>query len=166
MTPLNETTASTTANTTASTTANTTPNTTPNTLELCLKLARAAAALTRKMDNVLGSVHGLSFGDFTLLLHLSQAPNGRLRRVDLADKVGLTASGVTRSLIPLEKIGLVTREADARDARVGYAVLTSTGQKLLKNALLSAQSLSTEWLEPTPVDSLEGLAQVLGILGK
>jgi DNA-binding MarR family transcriptional regulator len=138
----------------------------PNALELCLKLARAAAALTRKMDNVLGSVHGLSFGDFTLLLHLSQAHGGRLRRVDLADKVGLTASGVTRSLIPLEKIGLISRETDSRDARVGYAVLTATGQKLLNNALLSAQNLGTEWLEPTPPDSLEGLALVLGILGK
>ena len=130
-------------------------------LEFCLKLARASAALTRKMDNILGSVHGLSFGDFTLLLHLSQAPNGRLRRVDLADKVGLTASGVTRSLIPLEKIGLVAREADSRDARVGYAVLTPTGQKLLKNALPSAQNISIELLEDTPKDALEGLIKYL-----
>lgn len=137
-------------------------NTLDNTpLEFCLKLARASAALTRKMDNILGSVHGLSFGDFTLLLHLSQAPNGRLRRVDLADKVGLTASGVTRSLIPLEKIGLVAREADSRDARVGYAVLTPTGKKLLKNALLSAQNISTELLEATPKDALEGLIKYL-----
>ncbi len=139
--------------------------TSPNTpLEFCLKLARANAALTRKMDNVLGSVHGLSFGDFTLLLHLSQAPNGRLRRGDLADKVGLSASGVTRSLIPLEKIGLVAREADARDARVGYAVLTPTGQELLQNALLSAQNISTELLEATPKDALEGLVSTLGLL--
>ncbi len=133
-------------------------------LEFCLKLARASAALTRKMDNVLGSVHGLSFGDFTLLLHLSQAPNSRLRRGDLADKVGLTASGVTRSLIPLEKIGLVAREADVRDARVGYAVLTPTGQELLQNALLSAQNTSTELLEATPKHALEGLVTTLGIL--
>lgn len=40
----------------------------------------------------------------------------------------------TRLLIPLEKIGLVARERDARDARVGYAVLTKAGERVLKDA--------------------------------
>ncbi len=37
------------------------------------------------------------------LYYLERAPGGRLRRVDLAERLGLTASGVTRSLLPLEK---------------------------------------------------------------
>ncbi|UUZ55216.1 MarR family transcriptional regulator [Massilia sp. H-1] len=53
-------------------------------------------------------------------------PGGRIRRVDLAERVSLTASGVTRTLLPLEKIGLVTRQSDPRDARVGFAVITPT----------------------------------------
>src|SRR6476661_7172096 len=87
-----------------------------STTDFCLRLARATAVLVRRFDNSLGSQHGISFSDFQLLNHLSRAPGGRLRRVDLAERVGLTASGVTRTLLPLEKIGLVTREPDPRDA--------------------------------------------------
>src|ERR687890_181820 len=99
--------------------------------ELCLRLARANAVLLRRFDNALGSQHGISFSDFQLLNHLSRAPGARLRRVDLAERLGLTASGVTRSLLPLEKIGLVTRQPDPRDARVGYALITPTGDELV-----------------------------------
>jgi DNA-binding MarR family transcriptional regulator len=69
-----------------------------------------------------------------LLRHLNLAPGGRLRRVDLAECLGLTASAVTRALIPLEKIGLVGRESDPRDARVGFAIITPTGSELVVNA--------------------------------
>lgn len=133
-------------------------------LEFCLRMARAYATLTRRFDNVLGSLHGLSFGDFVLLLNLSRAPGGRLRRVDLAERLGLTASGITRTLLPLEKIGLITRQSDTRDARVGYAVLTPSGQKLLINALASAELISQESLQSVPADQLGGLSQVLGQL--
>ena len=87
-------------------------------------------------------MHGLSFSDYQLLLNLQRAPGGRLRRVDLADKLGLTASGVTRSLLPLEKIGLVGRQSDPRDARVGYAIITPTGSELVTNASLVVHNVS------------------------
>ena len=48
--------------------------------------------------------------------------------------MGLTASAVTKSLIPLERIGLVSRQREPRDARVGYASLTATGAQPLANA--------------------------------
>jgi hypothetical protein len=85
-------------------------------LDFCLRLTRAYATLTRRLDNVLSGLHGLSFGDFMILYHLGRAPGKRLRRIDLAERLGLTASGVTRSLLPLEKLGLVTRQPDPRDA--------------------------------------------------
>jgi DNA-binding MarR family transcriptional regulator len=121
-------------------------------LEIALALTRAADSLARKMDSRLGSLHGLSFSDFTLLLHLSRAPLERLKRIDLAEKVGMTASGVTRCLLPLEKIGLITRQADARDARVGYAALSEAGRTLLGYALPTAQSLADEWLARSSSD--------------
>jgi DNA-binding MarR family transcriptional regulator len=77
-------------------------------LEFCLSLSRGYAALSRRFDGRLGSWHGISFADFAILLQLRQAPDARLRRVDLAGQLGLTASAVTRALIPLEKIGLVS----------------------------------------------------------
>ena len=134
-------------------------------LTLCLDLALAEANLGRRFDHRLGSLHGLSFGDFTILLRLGQAPEGRLRRVELAGQLGLTASGITRSLLPLEKIGLVTRQSDARDARVGYAALTPAGQELLGHALDSAQGVAAEALQALTDDEATVLGRVLARLG-
>ena len=134
-------------------------STTPKTLTLCLDLARAYAGMVRLIDGRLGSLHGLSFGDFAVLRALDRAPNGKLRRVDLAAALGLTPAAVTRSLIPLEKIGLVKREADKNDARVGYASLTAAGQRLLKEATESAALVSEEVfsLDPGEVSDLSTL---------
>lgn len=133
-------------------------------LDFCLRLSRAYAVLTRRLDNTLSSLHGLSFGDFQVLYHLQRAPGAKLRRVDLAERLGLTASGATRTLLPLEKLGLVAREADARDARVAYALLTDTGAALLANALVSAQQVCTEATGAVPADQMDALAAVLGQL--
>src|SRR5881398_2232749 len=102
----------------------------------------------------LGSHHGISFADYQLLLNLQRAPEGRLRRVDLADRLGLTASGVTRSLLPLEKIGLVTRQSDPRDARVGYALITPTGDELVTNATTVVDNISRAILGAPSGDQL------------
>jgi DNA-binding MarR family transcriptional regulator len=113
-------------------------------LDAALRLVRAQAALVRRFDARLGGLHGVSLADFTLLLRLARAPGGRMRRVDLAEALGLTASGVTRGLAPLERIGLVTREPDARDARVAYAALTGTGRRLLTEMLATARETAAE----------------------
>ncbi|MFJ8097809.1 MarR family winged helix-turn-helix transcriptional regulator [Streptomyces griseofuscus] len=113
-------------------------------LDAALRLVRAQAALVRRFDARLGGLHGVSLADFTLLLRLGQAPGGRMRRVDLAEALGLTASGVTRALAPLERIGLVTREPDARDARVAYASLTGTGRARLKEMLATAEETAED----------------------
>jgi len=133
-------------------------------LEFCLRLARAHAAIVRRLDTALGGHHGLSFGDFMLLQNLARAPGGRLRRVDLADRQGLTASGVTRTLLPLEKTGWVARQADERDARVGYAVITAAGHALLDNATVTARETCNELLRHAPEDQLDALSTVLGNL--
>ncbi len=138
-----------------------------STTDLCLCLARANATLLRRFDNALGSHHGISFSDYQVLNHLSRAPGGRLRRVDLAERLGLTASGITRTLLPLEKIGLVTREPDPRDARVGYAAVTPTGQELMNNATDVVDLVSREALRPFTREQLAAavamLSQIAGI---
>ncbi|MGH8809541.1 MAG: MarR family winged helix-turn-helix transcriptional regulator [Noviherbaspirillum sp.] len=133
-------------------------------LEFCLRLARSYAVLTRRLDNALANLHGLSFGDFMVLYHLQRAPGTRLRRVDLAERLGLTASGVTRTLLPLEKLGLVARQPDPRDARVGYATLTEPGQQLLANALISVESISQEATQVVPGNQIENFSLLLGQL--
>ena len=133
-------------------------------LEFFFRLSRAYSTLTRRLDNSLGSFHGLSFADYMLLSSLGRAPGTRLRRVDLAERLGLTASGVTRALIPLEKIGLVKRQPDPRDARIGYAVLTPAGAKLLASATESAAMVSDVALQAVPARQLEAFSTLLGQL--
>src|SRR4051812_5523089 len=133
-------------------------------LEFALSLARANAALLRRLDSTLGNVHGISFSDFQLLLYLGRAPGGRLRRVDLAEQLGLTASGVTRSLLPLEKIGLVTRQSDPRDARVGYAIITATGSELVTNATTVVDNISRAMLGAPPREQIEATSNLLAQL--
>jgi len=139
------------------------PTTSPS-LEFCLRLTRAYATLTRRLDNALSSVHGLSFGDFMILYYLGRSPGKRLRRVDLAERLELTASGVTRTLLPLEKLGLVERQPDPRDARVGYALLSDAGQQLLDYALVSVQAIAQEATQTLSADQLEAQSALLGRL--
>ncbi len=92
--------------------------------------------LSKKADNHL-SIHGLSFTEYMIMHHLNAAPSNTMRRIELAESVGISASGVTRLLAPMEKIGLVQKEANPRDARVSLVKLSKTGQKLYKDASVS-----------------------------
>jgi DNA-binding MarR family transcriptional regulator len=122
-------------------------------LKLLMNLAKIQAMISRKFDSL--SVHGIGFSDFLILHLLQQAPGEQLRRTELAEKIGLTASGITRLLLPMEKTGLVARGANERDARVSYAKLTPTGQLIYKEALSAANAIAediiaTEYLEKAP----------------
>jgi DNA-binding MarR family transcriptional regulator len=75
--------------------------------------------------------------DYEALLLLSRADDGQLRRVDLAERLQLTPSGVTRLLDGLEELGLVCKGVCTSDARVTYAVITDAGRKRLKEASAS-----------------------------
>jgi DNA-binding MarR family transcriptional regulator len=108
-------------------------------LALSLSVSRLNAELARRLDRKLGALHGISFVDFTVLNELSRDGGGRMRRVDLADTLGLTQSAVTRILAPLERIGLVSRHPDPNDARVGYAALSKAGRTILEEATVTAQ---------------------------
>lgn len=99
-----------------------------------ISLLRAHAALTRDLSAKLTIEHGLTLSDFEVLLRLSRAPERRMRRVDLAEQVLLSASGVTRLLDGLERQGLVERAACSADRRVVYAVLTEAGLERLRAA--------------------------------
>ncbi|NVM77373.1 DNA-binding MarR family transcriptional regulator [Duganella sp. SG902] len=133
-------------------------------LEFTLRLARAQATLVRRLDQVLGGYHGISFSDFMLLHYLNRAPGGRLRRVDLAERQGLTASGVTRTLLPLEKIGLVERQQDPRDARVAYAAITATGREMLTNATTVADQISKDLLRSCPPAQFDDISNALALI--
>jgi DNA-binding MarR family transcriptional regulator len=97
-------------------------------------LLRAHAAATRRLSAQLSADHGLTLSDYEVLLRLAHAEDRRMRRVDLAEQVLLTASGVTRLLDGLEQSGFVERASCSSDRRVVYAVLTEAGLDKLRAA--------------------------------
>jgi DNA-binding MarR family transcriptional regulator len=103
-------------------------------LDSWVSFLRAHAAITRELSADLQREHGLTLNDYEVLLHLSHAEGRRLRRVDLAERVILTASGITRLLDGLERAGLVTKEHCETDARVTYAKITPPGVAKLRDA--------------------------------
>jgi DNA-binding MarR family transcriptional regulator len=111
-------------------------------LEEFLGIRRAVAVWESRADAELGALHGLGLSDFAALHHLAEAPGGRLRRIDLARRLALTPSGVTRLLGPLERRGIVAREEGGHDARATYAVLTPSGEVLVKDAAATLTAIA------------------------
>src|SRR6266568_1687570 len=97
---------------------------TRNRLEAWVSFLRAHAAITRQLNADLLNAHGLTLSDYEVLLRLSSAEHQMMRRVDLAESVILTASGITRLLDGLERAGFVEKASCSSDARVSYAKLT------------------------------------------
>lgn len=120
--------------------------------QFCLSLVRAGARLSRRLDSALVSYHGINFTEYQLLLELLRAPDGRLRPSQLAPRLELTASGVSRTLHSLEKTGLVTRQNDPRDARVAYAHITSNGANLVENAAVVIDDVINAYLCAHQID--------------
>jgi DNA-binding MarR family transcriptional regulator len=130
-----------------------------------VRLLRGHAAARRRLDAELQSAHGLTVVGYEALLLLSRADEQAMRRVDLAEGLGLTPSGVTRLLDGLERQGLVAKRTCDADARVTYAVLTEAGRARLEGASCShvgsVRALFEERYDP---EELEALAELLGRL--
>jgi DNA-binding MarR family transcriptional regulator len=90
--------------------------------------------LQRLLDDDLQSEHGLSLPEYDALLVLANAPDRRLRMHQVADRVLLTRSGVTRLIDRLVADGSVERTQCATDARGAEAVLTEAGLARLREA--------------------------------
>lgn len=128
-------------------------------------LLRAHAAATRELNAQLVAEHGLTINDYEALLQLSRAEGHALRRVDLAARLLLTASGVTRLLDGLERAGYVEKGSCPTDARVTYAVLTEAGRAKLEDAATGHVAVVRELFEQRFDErELATLAELLGRL--
>jgi len=103
-------------------------------LQSVLRLLQSAQLIEGRLAGELSSIHGLSVNELFLLLQLERAPLNRLTRVELAKRLNTSASTVTRMAAPMEKLGLVNRQSDSRDARLAFVVITKTGLKKAKEA--------------------------------
>ena len=99
-----------------------------------LRLLQAADAFRARLAGEFSSIHGMSVNEFFALAHLDAAPQRRLSRVELARRMHVSPSTITRMTAPMEKIGFVGRQPDERDARLSFVVLTDAGAERLGEA--------------------------------
>jgi DNA-binding MarR family transcriptional regulator len=129
-------------------------------------LLRAHASSTRVLNQQLLADHGLTLSDYEVLLRLAWSEDRRMRRVDLAEEVLLTASGITRLLDGLEKAGYVERGTCDSDRRVVYAVLTEPGLAKLREAstthVAQVEELFAERFDARELETVGDLLSRLG----
>jgi DNA-binding MarR family transcriptional regulator len=90
--------------------------------------------VTAELEAELEAAHGLSLGEYAVLVELSESPDQRLRMTELAGHLHLSPSGLTRRLDLLVREGLIVRESCPTDRRAVYAVLTPSGRARLEAA--------------------------------
>jgi DNA-binding MarR family transcriptional regulator len=97
-------------------------------------LLHAHHKVTRKLDAELRAEHDLPLTDYDVLLRLARAPGRSLRMTELAGKVMMSPSGLTRVVDRLVAGGLVKRDRFDGDGRVMLARLTDRGLRVLRRA--------------------------------
>lgn len=125
------------------------------------RLCRAYATAAKLLDTRLGGHCGLSFAEVRLLSAIAASAAGRMRPGELALELGLTPSGVTRSVLPLEKRGIVTREPDPRDARAGQVALTAAGRRLHEEATLTVDESAASLMRRLSTGQIRQLERLL-----
>jgi len=105
--------------------------------------------------------HGLTHGDYEVLVHLSEAEDNRLRMCDLAASLRLSPSGLTRRLDGMVRNGWVGRSACPGDRRVMYAMLTPVGRKKMEAAAPDhVASVRRHFVEPLGPDGLQRVSEL------
>jgi DNA-binding MarR family transcriptional regulator len=97
-------------------------------------LLRVHSALVHDLDAELEAAHSLPLSSYDVLIHLQSAPGRRLRMAELAERVLLSRSGMTRLVDRLVRDGLIERHTCEDDGRGSFAVLTEAGEALLARA--------------------------------
>lgn len=126
---------------------------------------RAHARLIRTLEAELGQAADLPIASYDVLVQLAEAPDHRLRMTDLADRVLLSRSGLTRMIDRLERGALVRREPVADDARGMYAVITRAGVDRLRSAShVHLPGIGAHFVQRFNRRELDRLGQLLGRL--
>jgi len=113
---------------------------------MLLDLVRFSQDVVKRLDANL-SIHGVSFSEYQVLHHLACSAAGALPRVELARLVGLTPSGVTRMLAPMEKIGLIKKGSHARDVRMSLVKLPKAGEIKYQDTTTTVGQVADSFVE-------------------
>jgi DNA-binding MarR family transcriptional regulator len=145
------------------------PTTTPATshphLDDWRTFLHAHALLSRRLDEELRAEQGMSLAEYDALVQLAATPSRRLRMNQLADRVLLSRSGITRLVDRLVADGLVCRTQCSSDARGAEAVLTEAGMDRLRAASAThLRGVERYFLAPLSATELTALGRSLGAL--
>ena len=124
----------------------------------------AHSRLVRRLEAELVAEHDLPLASYDVLVQLSEAPQRRLRMTELAERVLLSRSGLTRLVDRLVRDGLVERHPCPSDARGMLAVLTPAGLERLRAAWPTHLRGVAEHIERLSPDEVETLTRLLGKL--
>lgn len=128
-------------------------------MEFLIQLDLLQTQLIKKAEGGL-NIHGLSFSDFMILYHLHRSKDKSMRRIDLAEKIGVSASGVTKILRLMEKTGLVKKEKNARDARVSSVKISKAGEEIFQDARVTFRENAEIITQRVSDDQLEQFIQM------
>ena len=135
----------------------------PEALRAWSAFLQAHAVLTRRLEAELAGSTGLSLAHYDVLVQLARADQRRLRMHELADRVLLSRSGISRLVDRLEADGLVSRGSCASDARGSFAVLTDRGLERLRDATPTHfAGICRHFVERFEPAELDQLASLLG----
>ena len=140
----------------------------PAALDAWRTFLQAHAVLTRRLGASLEAEQGLGLGEYDVLLQLREAPEHALRMSELAERVLLSRSGLSRLVDRMARDGLVDRQRCPGDARGTLAVLTPAGRARLRRAAtthLPGVADVTARLEPGELEQLAGLLRRLADAG-
>ncbi len=112
-----------------------------------LALVQFNSKMLKRMDANL-NIHGISLTEYQVLHQLDLASDSTMPRIELARRVGLSASGVTRLIAPMEKLGLVEKEAHPRDARMSLVKLSRAGKTIYDESSTTVMHVASELVEP------------------
>jgi MarR family 2-MHQ and catechol resistance regulon transcriptional repressor len=130
-------------------------------------LIGAHAVLVRELSAALVARHGLTVNDYGTLLLLHRAGDEGMRRIDLANELNLSPSGITRLLDRLEDQDLVAKGECKSDARVSYAILTEAGLAKLREASPGhIQDIEQRMSSVLSDEEMKTLAELLGRLSE
>ncbi len=126
------------------------------------RFLRAHAVVLRELERELDRDAALPLAWYDVLLTLARAPGRRLRMADLAERVMLSRSGLTRLVDRIEKAGYVSREPSPDDARGTYTVIRTAGLRRLRDAVpVHLAGVQRHWLAHFDDDELRTLGALL-----
>lgn len=131
---------------------------------LPIQLNDLTTRMTRSIDRSL-SLHGINLTEFNILRHLYNSGGDQgIRRLDLAEAVHLSPSGITRVLNPMEKIGLIEKLSNQRDARLSLVRLSESGTRVYREALTTYEQASADFFKLLKGKQIAKLQEVIDAL--